>query len=240
MTFSERLYTQLDVDLLKVKLFEPVDQIVQKPLLYIRDMTPKASYQALMCINQLFSESLLRDVIRADLMPTGDMVLSMSKEFGVPLNQQELDDLKLTSSSLEEMLQNWTAENNGKQQQQHQQQQKQLQAKNSVNNEDQPGYVWENAAATTHVPHPSRCWTPIDNFNDKYLFKRKKNEALIEARNHLAENIAAVLHVSEKNKHKKPVKNFIVADGQAFNYSSQALNSTEMALNAFRDILNQV
>jgi hypothetical protein len=47
ISFSKRLYISLDVDLLKIKLFEPLDVIVKKPLLYIRDMTPKSSYEAL-------------------------------------------------------------------------------------------------------------------------------------------------------------------------------------------------
>jgi hypothetical protein len=45
--FSKRLYASLDVELLKIKLFEPLDEIVKKPLLYIRDMTPKTSFDAL-------------------------------------------------------------------------------------------------------------------------------------------------------------------------------------------------
>jgi hypothetical protein len=47
ISFNKRLYISLDVDLLKIKLFEPLDVIVKKPLLYIRDMTPKSSYEAL-------------------------------------------------------------------------------------------------------------------------------------------------------------------------------------------------
>lgn len=53
MTFSQRLYTKLDLDLLKIKLFEPVEEIVKKPLLYVRDMTPKASYEALIKLHQV-------------------------------------------------------------------------------------------------------------------------------------------------------------------------------------------
>ncbi len=55
MSFSERLYTKLELDLLKVKLFEPIDEIVKKPLLYVRDMTPKPSYEALMKIHNVSS-----------------------------------------------------------------------------------------------------------------------------------------------------------------------------------------
>lgn len=53
MNFSNRLYAGLDVDLLRIKLFEPLDVIVKKPLLYIRDMAPKASVEGLLKLHQV-------------------------------------------------------------------------------------------------------------------------------------------------------------------------------------------
>ena len=50
---SQRLYASLDVELLKIKLFEPLDEIVKKPLLYVRDMTPKPSFEALIKLQQV-------------------------------------------------------------------------------------------------------------------------------------------------------------------------------------------
>jgi len=53
ISFSNRLYSLLDVDLIKVKLFEPLDSIVRKPLLYVRDMAPKDSFEALIKLHQV-------------------------------------------------------------------------------------------------------------------------------------------------------------------------------------------
>ena len=53
MTFRNRMYANLEVELFTIKLFEPLEEIVKKPLLYIRDMTPKASFDALIKINQV-------------------------------------------------------------------------------------------------------------------------------------------------------------------------------------------
>ena len=53
LCFSTRLYSNLDLDLLTVKLFESLEEIVKKPLLYIRDMTPKTSFEALIKLNQV-------------------------------------------------------------------------------------------------------------------------------------------------------------------------------------------
>jgi hypothetical protein len=53
ISFSTRLYSSLDVDLLRIKLCEPIDTIVTKPLLYVRDMAPKPSVDALVKIHQV-------------------------------------------------------------------------------------------------------------------------------------------------------------------------------------------
>lgn len=55
LSFSTRLYSTLDLDLMTIKLFEPLEDIVKKPLLYIRDMTPKSSFEALTKLYQVFN-----------------------------------------------------------------------------------------------------------------------------------------------------------------------------------------
>jgi hypothetical protein len=201
-------------------------------------------------------------VVRSDLLPTADMIVSMSKEFGVPLSEREMADLKPTSATADEMEQmnrerllipdgaelqeeyiyvdtyntksaagvnNLHPNNNNN---------------NNNNNHNQSGgVVMISTNEAVNVPHTSRYWTPIDNYNDKYLWKRKEVEQRARATDHVADNIEQVKAISERNRYKRPVKNYIVAEGPsgvAFNYSSQALNSTELALNSFRDIISQV
>ena len=53
LSFSERLYGPLDVDLCRVKLHEPLSQIIQQPLLYVRDMVPKPCFQGLLNLHQV-------------------------------------------------------------------------------------------------------------------------------------------------------------------------------------------
>ena len=53
LSFSKRLYASLNVEILKIKLFEPLGDITRKPLLYVRDMTPKSSYEALVKLYQV-------------------------------------------------------------------------------------------------------------------------------------------------------------------------------------------
>ncbi|XP_062581954.1 uncharacterized protein LOC134243735 isoform X3 [Saccostrea cucullata] len=95
LSFSERLYGPLDVDLCRVKLHEPLGQIVQQPLLYVRDMVPKPCFQGLLNLHQIVNSNVMKDVIRNSLFPLADMVISMSREFGVPITQEDFDELQL-------------------------------------------------------------------------------------------------------------------------------------------------
>lgn len=53
MLFSDRLYASLDVDLCRVRLHEPLNIIVQNPLLYVRDLVPKPCFSALSKIDKV-------------------------------------------------------------------------------------------------------------------------------------------------------------------------------------------
>lgn len=59
LRFSERLYASLDVDLCRVRLHEPLEVIVQNPLLYVRDLVPKPCFQALSKLDQVNARRLL-------------------------------------------------------------------------------------------------------------------------------------------------------------------------------------
>ncbi|XP_071128270.1 uncharacterized protein [Mytilus edulis] len=93
-SFGERLYGPLDVDLCRVKLHEPLSIIVQQPLLYVRDMVPRPCFEALVKLYEITKLTQMKNVVRNGLFPTADMVISMSKEFGVPLTQEDFEELQ--------------------------------------------------------------------------------------------------------------------------------------------------
>lgn len=41
--------------------------------------------------HQLINSNVMKDVVRNSLFPTADMVISMSREFGVPITQEDFD-----------------------------------------------------------------------------------------------------------------------------------------------------
>ncbi|XP_001191000.4 uncharacterized protein LOC755639 [Strongylocentrotus purpuratus] len=94
MMFSERKYAALDVDLCRIKLHEPMSVIVKQPLLYVRDMVPRPCFEALIKLDQLVGQDKLRNVNKNDLYPSAESIISLSREFGVPLTTADFEDLK--------------------------------------------------------------------------------------------------------------------------------------------------
>ncbi|XP_063952895.1 uncharacterized protein LOC129255695 [Lytechinus pictus] len=94
MMFSERKYAALDVDLCRIKLHEPMSVIVKQPLLYVRDMVPRPCFEALIKLDQLVNQDKLRNVSKNDLYPSAESIVSLSREFGVPLTTADFEDLK--------------------------------------------------------------------------------------------------------------------------------------------------
>nr|XP_022302036.1 uncharacterized protein LOC111110021 isoform X1 [Crassostrea virginica]XP_022302037.1 uncharacterized protein LOC111110021 isoform X1 [Crassostrea virginica]XP_022302039.1 uncharacterized protein LOC111110021 isoform X1 [Crassostrea virginica] len=198
LSFSERLYGPLDVDLCRVKLHEPLSQIIQQPLLYVRDMVPKPCFQGLLNLHQVMNSNVMKDVVRNSLFPSADMVISMSREFGVPITQEDFDDLQLSKPEAVE------------------------------DREGQAGETTQEAG---------RVWTPIDNFNPQYMEAIAGRQQRV---NFIKENRDDVKVVSDKNKEvreRTKVPTIRADVTVAHNYSSQSLNSTELAKEKLRQML---
>ena len=152
------------------------------------------------------------------MLPEASMVISMSKEFGVPLTEQDLEQLKSSSKVKENPEIDMNNRND------------------IINNYDSIMNGEFSYGQSEHkIPHTSRLWTPIDNFNEQFLMQKRDQDV----KDFISENLKYVKELEEKNKHKKPIKNYMLAEGP-FHYSSQALNSTDLALNKFRDYINEV
>ena len=92
MTFSHRLYVSLDVDFCRVRLHDSLTNITKKPLLYVRDMVPRLCFEGLTRLDKILKASKLREVVKNDLFPTPEMILSVSREFGIPLTAEDFGE----------------------------------------------------------------------------------------------------------------------------------------------------
>ena len=53
MKFKERLYVSLDVDLTRIRLHQPISNIVKQPFLYVRDMLPRNCFLAVTKLHEV-------------------------------------------------------------------------------------------------------------------------------------------------------------------------------------------
>ncbi|XP_066553891.1 uncharacterized protein cfap92 [Amia ocellicauda] len=87
--FERRLYAVLNMNVCQIHLHEPLADIMRQPLLYVRDMVPLACFQALSRLDLICQAKKLKDVTHSNLFPSAEMILSLSKEFGVILQREE-------------------------------------------------------------------------------------------------------------------------------------------------------
>lgn len=120
------------------------------------------------------TEFRLRSIIRCDLLPTCEMVQSMSKEFGVPFGQMDEEMFK-SGSSLSAKQQDLVSE------------------VNMINDNEEYGYE-----KVKTIPHTSRVWTPLDNSNAQYMQNKLERESYVK--NFIQNNMENIQEASEHNK----------------------------------------
>ncbi|XP_035193411.1 uncharacterized protein KIAA1257 homolog isoform X3 [Oxyura jamaicensis] len=193
LSFSQRLYTDLEAVFYHFCLCMPLFTIVKQPLLYVRGMIPWACFQALSRLSYLCQCKRLRVVIHGDLLPSAEMITVLSQEYGVPLTDEDL----FTRKPPVPLFSSDACKLSGK---------------------------FSREKKTVH--------SSLDNYNGKYVqWKKEMAEKMSFERNHIRANIDAICQL--KGKKKKPkFEAFRIhpVDGKSvYNYSSQSLNSAELA-----------
>ena len=82
--FSQRLYGSLDIDLPRVLLHQPLSQLVQRSMLYVRGSVSQTCFHALIRLSELAMVSEMADLTRNDLFPTAEAIASLGLQFGMP------------------------------------------------------------------------------------------------------------------------------------------------------------
>lgn len=199
----ERLYAALDVDLCRVRLHEPLEVIVQNPLLYVRDLVPKPCFDALAKLDQVLKLSKLREVYRNDLFPSAEMIVSMSREFGVPLTAEDFGELESSGGS-------------------------QIEEAGSGKFLEEPR------------PRTTRPWTPLSLYNSDYVALVKERERALVKHDFILENILKTQAKEPKRRSQTIAVDMTELHQQtAHNYSIQTLNSTELAKEKLRNVLEK-
>ncbi|XP_060119597.1 uncharacterized protein FLJ43738-like [Heteronotia binoei] len=197
MSFHQRLYVDLEAVLFHLRLCKPLSSITRQPLLYIRDMVPQACFQALSRLDYICHSKKLRDIVHYDLLPSAEMIISLSQEFGIPLAK---DDLLIQQPS--EIL-----------------------------------AIYKHPSAFQRG-HKRRSL--LDNQNKWYILRKREMESQTPC-NYIQVNIENVDMLSKMMQNETPgIIRAYPSDGKSvFNYSSQKLNSAEIAKYLLRQEMAQ-
>nr|XP_018669380.1 uncharacterized protein LOC100176752 [Ciona intestinalis] len=204
LSFSTRLYSGLDVDLCRVRLHQPITKILQQPLLYVRDMVPHKCLECLTKMHEISNLTKLRDVVHSNCFPTSEMVISMSREFGVPLTYEDFENKP-------EIKNNETDK-----------------ANELLIKESEP-----------KKKYPGRRWTPIDNKNSQFMELIRQRDYVEAQADYVTLNIVAVQEAGKRRRPLHPTVGSLSLDIPAHNYSTQTLNTTELAKDKLRQMLLQ-
>ena len=98
-TFSSRLYGALDVDITAIAMPQPLSELVGRAALYVAKgrSLPEPCFRALLRLHDLKSAREMADIVRNDLLPSADEVVSLSTHFSDPFPsplQQKVEEGK--------------------------------------------------------------------------------------------------------------------------------------------------
>ncbi|XP_064422507.1 uncharacterized protein CFAP92 [Latimeria chalumnae] len=233
LCFHQRLYADLSVSLCHVCLHEPLSVIVRQPLLYVRDMVPHACFQALSKLNFLdichdattFSSVMTQILERVpSFMLLGWTTMNLNvldyicqiKKLKEAVQRKLFPSAKMIKLmsrefgvpiSYDSIINQKVPPNSAK-----------LPTEKML-----PGYSKAKAAQPV-----------IDTYNAKYT--EWKQEVGDQMQDHIQNNIDAVHQLNRKLQRPKveTITGVPNDSEQVYNYSSQALNSTEQAKELLR------
>ncbi|OQR99057.1 hypothetical protein ACHHYP_07413 [Achlya hypogyna] len=85
--FTQRLYSAFDVDLKRIKLRDPLPDIIKRPELYMRSKVSENCFQAL---NRLEGASRLAELKDLDLFPLVSMLLEVESKYGESITLEDI------------------------------------------------------------------------------------------------------------------------------------------------------
>ncbi|XP_053150347.1 uncharacterized protein CFAP92 isoform X2 [Hemicordylus capensis] len=198
ISFHQRLYVDLEAMLFHIHLCKPLSSIMKQSLLYIREMVPQACFQALTRLDYICRSTKLRDVVHYDLLPSAEMIMMLSQEFGLPLTMDEL------------LLQQCP----------------------------EISHIYKVPPKYIHMKQDKHF--RLDNHNEEYVLRKREMESQLPE-DYIQANIVNVDLLSKmiRRKAAKTIRAFPSDFKSVFNYSSQSLNSAEIAKKLLREKMAQ-
>lgn len=94
ITFNERLYSEFDVDIKKIKLRTPVSQLVLQPDIYDRKMVPMNIYRIINQLRKIRERNTIEDVVSSNLWPLPEPLIAFERNYGDSLTKEDITGVK--------------------------------------------------------------------------------------------------------------------------------------------------
>jgi len=92
ISFSKRIYIDLDIDLTRIRLYQPLSVIITQTVIYIRDIIPQSCLDCIFYLNQITKTRRMRDMIRCKLFPSVEMLFMLNRELGIAVTFKDFED----------------------------------------------------------------------------------------------------------------------------------------------------
>lgn len=126
------------------------------------------------------------------------MILSMNKEFGVPLNDTAAN--KLNTFSSEEQKDAGNFSKNADATSLFDNATSYLNSHNDSSNKAVGDGAGGGAGSGTAAAHTSRIWTPLDNLNVSFIAQKKEQAEMRNSKDFIGENAQKISEISQANR----------------------------------------
>ncbi len=89
--FDARLYTEFHVDLKRIKLRNPLPEIMKRPDIYDRNLVSQECFDSLAKLNDLRNANRLRHIKMQDGFPTSNMLLRLESKYGEAISIEDME-----------------------------------------------------------------------------------------------------------------------------------------------------
>lgn len=87
--FDQRLYSDFDVDVKRIKLRTPLKSLILMPNLFLREKVPLEIYEIIIKLTKLLEKETVHEVVTSNLWPDIKSIINFERNYGEALNDDD-------------------------------------------------------------------------------------------------------------------------------------------------------
>ncbi|PAA47209.1 hypothetical protein BOX15_Mlig021297g1 [Macrostomum lignano] len=208
VTFSKRLYGSLGLDFPCIRLYDRLEAILEQSVLYVRDTVPRDCFLCLSKLGSLLTSKSMMSAVKSENFPTPGMLASLTKEFSVPVGIDDMIHMESGPAPAQQVRDAAAPAERA--------------AQGQPVARSRPSQTAAQTPAQTAISGIQRSRTCPDFVRSNVRSVQVKSAAVADERRQ---------RLAEAEARRGPPA---TSPTPAYNYSTQALNSTELALAEIR------